>query len=68
MRHGAKAAPEAQKAQLLARIQPMVAGSISVKLVPDCGHWLPEENPRFVSSQLAAFVDAVKRQTSPPKQ
>jgi pimeloyl-ACP methyl ester carboxylesterase len=59
--------PEAQKAQLLARIQLMVAGPISVKLVPDSGHWLPEENPDFVSSQLTAFVDTVKRQTSPHK-
>src|SRR5262249_50285449 len=54
--------PEAQKAQLLARIQPMVAGPISVQLVPDSGHWVPEENPDFVSSQLTAFVDTVKRQ------
>ena len=59
--------PEAQKAQLLARIQPMVAGPISVQLVPDAGHWVPEENPDFVSSQLTAFVDTAKRQASRSK-
>jgi pimeloyl-ACP methyl ester carboxylesterase len=52
--------PEAQKAQWRARIQPMVAGPISVELVPDSGHFMPEENPDFVSRQLTMFVHTVK--------
>jgi pimeloyl-ACP methyl ester carboxylesterase len=49
--------PEAFKALLRARIQPMVSGPIAVQLVPNSGHWIPEENPDFVSSQLTAFIN-----------
>ena len=59
--------PEAQKAQFIARIQPMVSGPISVQLVPDSGHFVPEENPHFVSNQITAFFDTVKRLVFQPK-
>jgi pimeloyl-ACP methyl ester carboxylesterase len=60
--------PQVQKTQLRARIEPMVVGPITVELVPNSGHWIPEENPEFVSSHLLAFIDAAKRRAPQSKQ
>jgi pimeloyl-ACP methyl ester carboxylesterase len=49
--------PNAEKAQLIQIIQPMASGPITAELVPSSGHFLPEENPRFVTATLLAFVD-----------
>ena len=32
-----------------------VASDVRGGLVPDCGHWLAEEQPDFVAAQLLAF-------------
>jgi pimeloyl-ACP methyl ester carboxylesterase len=50
--------PNAEKAQLRSVIQPMAAGPISVELVPQSGHFVPEENPEFVATQLRAFINS----------
>jgi pimeloyl-ACP methyl ester carboxylesterase len=46
----------AEKAQLVQIIQPMASGPITVELVPASGHFLPEENPEFVTAALRAFI------------
>ena len=33
-----------------------VADNVKAVIVPDAGHWLPEENPRFVANELIAFL------------
>ena len=33
-----------------------VATDVTDVLVPDSGHWLPEENPEFVLDQLRGFL------------
>ncbi len=50
--------PAAEKAQLIATVQPMASGPISAELVPDSGHFVAEENPQFVVAQLGSFIDA----------
>jgi len=50
--------PDAEKAQLIATVQPMASGPISAELVPDSGHFVAEENPEFVAAQLRSFIDA----------
>ncbi len=49
--------PDAEKQQLLSIIQPMAAGPITVELVPQSGHFVPEENPEFVITQLRLFIE-----------
>ena len=39
-------------------LRPMAAGPITVALVPASGHFLPEENPAFVTAQLRGLIDA----------
>jgi pimeloyl-ACP methyl ester carboxylesterase len=50
--------PDAQKAQMIAVVQPMASGPTRAELVPDSGHFLAEENPTFVTAQLRTFIDA----------
>lgn len=53
--------PDAEKAQLRSAIQPMAAGPISAELVPQSGHFVAEENPEFVATQLRAFINSNPR-------
>lgn len=50
--------PDAEKAQLRSAIQPLAAGPISAELVPGSGHFVAEENPGFVATQLGAFINS----------
>jgi pimeloyl-ACP methyl ester carboxylesterase len=33
----------------------LLATNVSGSVVPDSGHWIPEERPRFLTEQLFAF-------------
>ncbi len=48
----------AEEQQLISGIAPMADGPITVDLVPQSGHFVPEENPGFVTEHLSAFIDA----------
>jgi hypothetical protein len=41
----------------LSVLLPMVSGPITVDLVPQSGHFVPEENPAFVITSLRCFID-----------
>ncbi len=50
--------PTTEKQQLLSVLLPMVSGPITIDLVPQSGHFVPEENPAVVISSLRCFIDA----------
>ena len=44
-----------------AQALPQLGRDVRSVVVPDSGHWMPEENPQFVSRQLLDFFDAALR-------
>jgi pimeloyl-ACP methyl ester carboxylesterase len=44
-----------------AQALPQLGRNVRSVVVPDSGHWMPEENPQFVSRQLLDFFDAALR-------
>ncbi len=50
--------PDGEKAQLISTVQPMADGPINAELVPNSGHFVAEENPEFVATELRSFIDA----------
>ncbi len=45
-------------ATLLEPMMREVARRVAFVLIPEAGHWLPEENPQAVSIALADFIGA----------
>jgi len=35
-----------------------VATNVQAAIVPECGHWIPEEQPAFLISELRRFFGA----------
>ena len=36
-------------------VEPLMTQIVPVAEVPDAGHWLPDENPEFVTEEFLAF-------------
>lgn len=50
-------AAEGGLAAMRATTRPLLTNVVQAVEVPRAGHWLPEENPRFVTARLLAFFD-----------